>query len=180
MLGDDDIELMKQVQQDRRGAFDTLYRKHASRVFGFFLRSTLSREESEELVQETFFKLYRLRAGWEPRASFNTYLFTVARSVLLNNWRGLASWRNGKADGADVAETPGATDTEADVAAKTMVSRVADALGALPEKQRTAVLLVRYEGMGYEEASVVMGVGPKAIKSLLNRARERLVAEVKP
>jgi RNA polymerase sigma-70 factor (ECF subfamily) len=165
---------------DDKSAFDTLYRKHAGPLFGYFWRSTSSREASEELVQETFFKIYRLRAGYTARASFKTYLYTVARSVLINRWVSDARVRAAAQDGADPEAEPSHSDTEADVSSRQIVSRVASAIGSLPERQKSAVLLVRYEGLAYEEAARVLGVSVKAMKSLLNRAREQLVAQVMP
>lgn len=176
---DEDIGLMLAFKDGNEAAFDTLYRRHAPPLARYFWRSTMSQELSEELVQETFLKIHRYKHAYEPRASFRTYLYTVARSILLNNWKRIV--KAGQQRGREMDRMPSAGDTpERSFASRQLLARVNDALLSLPERQRTAINLVRLRGLSYEEAARAIGVTPKALKSLLNRARKHLIEQVQP
>ena len=170
---DEDVQLMLRFKDGDNGAFESLYRKHATPLAGYFWRSTRSSAAADELVQETFFKIHRLRASYEPRASFRTYLFVVARSVLLSKAR--KRHEHELPEQIENGHRPG---PEREVSSRELLHKVGQALASLPERQRTAIQMVRYEGMSYEEAAAVLGVSQKAMKSLLNRARTQLLEQV--
>jgi RNA polymerase sigma-70 factor (ECF subfamily) len=133
---------------------------------------------SEEMVQETFLKMHRYRKSYEPRAAFRTYLYTVARSVLLNRWKSVLAARSPAPARPDAATDADQPDPEEQAVQRELLSRVEAAMHTLPESQRTALALVRYEGLSYEEAAETMKVSLAALKSLLNRARKELVEKV--
>ena len=170
---------MLAFQGGDEGAFDTLYRRHVRGLLGFFWRATGSRTAGEELVQETFLKIHRYKASYEPRAAFRTYLFTVARSILQDNWRRLQKRRAERSIERAPEQVAQSGDPERVAASRETLREVERAVTQLPENQRTALLLVRYEGLSYEEAAATMGVTIVALKSLLNRARRHLIHKVK-
>jgi len=176
---DEDVKLMLAFQQGDERAFDGLYRKHAPSLARYFWRLTFSTPLSEEMVQETFLKIHRYKASYQPRAGFKTYLYMVARSILLNNWKGVRNARQeDELDGDGVAADDGPLD---DVLSRRETLRhVQDALAELPERQASALLLVRSEGMSYEDAARALEMSVPALKSLLNRARNQLIEKVLP
>ncbi len=176
---DEDVTLMMAFQQGDERAFDTLYRKHAPALSRYFWRSTFSAPLSEEMVQETFLKIHRYKESYQPRAGFRTYLYMVARSILLNNWRGLQNSRL-QADLDEDLPLGGSSDMDDEIARREDLRRVQAALTTLPERQATALLLVRGEGLSYEDAAQTMGLSLSALKSLLNRARNLLAEKVLP
>ncbi len=120
-----------------------------------------------------------LKASYEPRAAFRTYLFTVARSIPHDNWRKVQKRRAERS--LERAPEPVATgsDPERTALSREALRKVEQVVAELPENQRTALLLVRYEGLSYDEAAATMGVTLVALKSLLNIARKHLVHKVK-
>ncbi|MBM4355147.1 MAG: RNA polymerase sigma factor [Deltaproteobacteria bacterium] len=176
---DEDVKLMLAFQQGDERSFDTLYRRHAQALARYFWRSTFSTSLSEELVQETFLKIHRYKAGYQPRAGFRTYLYLVARSILLNHWKVVQAARLELELDAEALEAE-RDDVDLEVARREELRRVQAALRNLPERQASALLLVRGEGLSYEEAAQAMEMSVPALKSLLNRARQQLAEQVVP
>ncbi len=176
---DEDVTLMLAFQNGDEAAFDSLFRRYAVDLRRYFWRATGNDAAGEELVQETFLKIHRYKASYEPRAAFRTYLYAVARSILSDNWKRLKKQR-AERDLAAVAE-PAASHPgpEADVASREALANLEAAIATLPENQRTALVLVRYQGLSYQATATAMDTTVIAVKSLLNRARKHLVDRVK-
>jgi RNA polymerase sigma-70 factor (ECF subfamily) len=141
------------------------------------------------LAQATFVQLWKTAARYQPTARFSTFLFTIARNLCLNEIRRRVRH---PADSLDEPRPededhplrqiedrrqPGA-DTEA--TRSELFSLVDEALTALPEKQRTALILCRDGELSYEEIAAVLGTSLQATKSLIHRARETLKGRLKP
>ncbi len=178
-LYDEDVTLMLAFQNGDETAFDSLFRRYAQDLRRYFWRATGNEAAGDELVQETFLKIHRYKASYEPRASFRTYLYTVARSILSDNWKRIKKQR-AERDLAAVAEpaasAPGPEDS---VASREVLKNIETAIATLPDNQRTALMLVRYQGLSYEATAETMETSVTAVKSLLNRARKHLVDRVK-
>ena len=173
---DEDIRLMLAFQLGNEAAFDTIYRRHAPALARFFWRSTFCWNMSEEMVQETFLKMHRYRKSYEPRAAFRTYLYTVARSVLLNRWKSVLAARSPAPARPDAATDADQPDPEEQAVQRELLSRVEAAMHTLPESQRTALALVRYEGLSYTLLEALgAGVPVLAADIPANRVRERLL-----
>jgi RNA polymerase sigma-70 factor, ECF subfamily len=187
---DPDVRLMVQVRGDVVGAFETLVERYQNRLVGILFHLVGNREEAEDLCQEVFFRIYKARKGYRPRAKFSTWLFTIANNLALNHLR--RKGRNpsvpigGSAtDSAAVASvaqqlagregTPSAQMRQAELA-----DLVREALAVLNEDQKLAVLLNKFEEMSYAEIADVMGRSPAAVKSLLARARNQLREQLEP
>jgi RNA polymerase sigma-70 factor (ECF subfamily) len=185
---DVDVELMLRARDGDLRSFEDLFRKYSRSLMNFVRRFVSSPAVAEELTQDIFLKVYRARASYEPRSKFSTFLYRVATNHCLNELRrGEHKGRFEAADapgedgeGRQLADAaPGAEDL---VAAQQLSDAVEDALRALPESQRAALLLLRYQGMSYEDIAASMDLSVPAVKSLLNRAktglRERLAAHL--
>ena len=186
---DADADLMLRVKRGDRDAFDALMLRWRQPVMSFVYRTLPDADEAEDLAQAVFVQLWKTAARYEVAAKFSTFLFTIARNLCLNELRRRARHP------ADSLDEPRADDedhpyrqiedrrvTAADDATQRaeLVAKVEEALAALPEKQRTAIVLCREGELSYEEIAEVLGTSLQATKSLIHRGRETLKARLKP
>jgi RNA polymerase sigma-70 factor (ECF subfamily) len=176
---------MLRVKDGDEESFRVLLEKHRNPVVHFVYRMVQDRAVSEELAQEVFLRVYRSRATYEPTARFTTWLFRIATHVALNSLRdgrnerrhrSLDDDREGEMPAREVADRiPSA---EQRMVKEARLSEVRDAIGLLPEKQRAAVLMHKYEEMEYSQIATVLECSESAVKSLLFRAYEALRARL--
>jgi len=179
-----DAQLMLRVREGDETSFAILLERHRAPVVHFLYRMVRNQAVSEELAQEVFLRVYRSRASYEPTAKFTTWLFRIATHLALNWIRDGKKEKNQQS--LDVAFDDGdGSMMERQVADRSptveqamcndvRLREVRAAIDALPEKQRTAVLLHKYEGLGYTQISKVLECSESATKSLLFRAYEAL------
>lgn len=180
---DPDVRLMLRVREDDAQAFGELVNRHQDRLVSVLAYQVGRRELAEELAQETFLRVYKARGRYEPGAKFTTWLFTIANNLALNAKRGLARKKEVRL-AAQAPDETGAAAPHPAAASAGMPTRQADttelrqavqaAINDLNERQRTAVLLAKFENMGYAEIGEVLEMTDKGVKSLLARARENL------
>jgi len=177
---DPDAELMLRFQRGERRCFDELFQKYRRPVINFAYRFTGRQEVAEELAQEIFVKCYQSAPSYKPAARFSTWLFRVARNHCLNEVR-RQDYRARVKSLEPSAEppSPGAT-PEAQLRGKEVGRMIDAALQALPEKQRTALILCRFHQMSYDEIAATMKTSVSSVKSLLNRCRRTLTAALAP
>ena len=181
-FSDPDAQLMLEFLGGDKASFEKLMRKYYPRILNFIYRYVGIREIAEDLTQEVFIKVYHNARSYVPKAKFSTWLFTVARNVSLNELRSHKrktvsmdeSLETGENEVRPQWQDLAASDPSEDLAAKERASMVREAVARLPENQRVAVLLRRYEDFSYQEISQTMKISEKAVKSLLNRAKESL------
>lgn len=183
-LSDPDVQLMLRVATGDNHAFEQLVSLYQDRMVGFFFHLLHDRTVAEDLAQEAFLRVFRSRHRYEPRARFSTWLFRIAHNLASNQLRGsvrrkevpLASGSDGhdfRPQGQILAEKSALMPTR-QLDSNEMRDIVRNALDDLGERQKTAVLLHKFEGMSYEEIGEIMGLGVVGVKSLLSRARTRL------
>ncbi|MBI5686186.1 MAG: sigma-70 family RNA polymerase sigma factor [Verrucomicrobia bacterium] len=188
---DPDTELMLKVRRGNRAAFEALVAKYQRPVINTIFRSIGDLAEAEDLTQNVFVQVWRVRGRYKPTAKFSTWLFTIVRNTCLNEVRRRArhpadSLDKPVTDAADGSELPWqipdqqAKPPNEEALAAELRKRVDAALAALPEAQRTAMLLLRHQNMPYEEIAKVMRCSLSATKSLIHRAREMLRDQLKP
>jgi RNA polymerase sigma-70 factor (ECF subfamily) len=179
--GDDDnprlVELMLQVRGGDEEAFRELVEATEDRVFGTIVKLLGGIEGAEDLAQRVYLRIWQARERYEPTAKFTTWMYSIAHRLVLNERRGRS--RAGAvfyrpAAEETVPEPVAADSPSASAAAGELARAIDEALAALPDDQRTAVVLRRYEEMPYEEIAVVLGTTVPAVKSLLFRARQTL------
>jgi len=167
--------LMSSVASGDRAAFATLVSQESARLLRF-ARSLLaaSPAEAEEVVQEAMLRLWQQAPSWEPNGRVSTWLHQVAYRLCIDNIRR----RRPSVEIETVEESLPDDGTDADQRLIRMdeVTAVRAAIGRLPERQRTALLLCHFQDMSQADASAVMGIGESAYESLLARARRRLRA----
>ncbi len=184
---DPDAALMVRFREGDERAFDGLVEKFQGPVFNFIFRQIGRLDEAEDIAQNVFIQVYKSAHRYEPRAKFTTWLFTIARNLCLNEFRRqqrhpLQSLQqtlsnDPESEQAQFAD-PTARSPSVEIIEKELQEEILKAVRQLPESQRTAVWLCRYENMSYEEIAEVLDLSVSATKSLLHRARETLKVEL--
>ncbi len=186
---DPDAALMLRVREGDRQAFETLVEKYKQPVFNLIWRTIRDATEAEDVAQNVFIQVYRSAGRYRAEARFSTWLYTIARNLCLNELRRRSRHPADSLDetGPDedhpvARQTPdGKTAGPPDQALRReLEAKVEAAIRALPEKQRTALLLCREEELSYEEIARVLRCSLAATKSLIHRGRETLKQQLKP
>src|SRR5437870_1530243 len=179
-----DAELMLRVKEGDCASFDLLLEKHRSAVIHFLYRMVQNHAIAEELAQEVFLRVYRSRATYEPTAKFTTWLFRIATHLALNWLRDGKSERgqeylDEKSDDMPVREVSDRRPSiEQDLVYEVRIEEIRHAIAGLPDKQRAAVLMHKYEEMEYSQIARILSCSESAVKSLLFRAYETLRARL--
>ncbi len=187
---DPDARLMVQVQGGDQSAFEELVSRYQNRVLSVLFNAIGNQEEAEDLTQEVFLRIYRARHGYKPTAKFSTWIFTITNNLAMNARRSRRTRRTVNLD-ADESGPLGARPQEqllkdpaptasGQLHASEVAELVRQAVDKLDERQRMAVLLSKFEDMGYAEIAEVMGTSTMAVKSLLARARTNLREMLEP
>lgn len=182
-------DLMTAWQAGDEAAFERLVEAYSGRVFALVTRFLGRHPQREDLVQEVFLRVVRSRDRYEPTARFTTWLYRIVFNLAVNETqRGGGRAETSLDDGPRGEDGPGSRDVadegepgpSAEMERDDVVLAVRAAIEALPEQQRMALVLAKYEEMPYVEIGRVLGVSEKAIKSLVHRARENLRARLAP
>lgn len=181
---DGDAELMIRVKAGDDASFGLLLEKYRSSVIHFLYRMVQNRAVAEELAQEVFLRVYRSRATYEATAKFTTWLFRIATHLALNSLRDGKNQRaearldleSGEAPARQVSDAR--PSVEQVMVQRARLEEVRRAVAMLPEKQRAAVLMHKYEEMEYSQIARVLNCSESAVKSLLFRAYETLRARL--
>jgi RNA polymerase sigma-70 factor (ECF subfamily) len=183
-----DVQLMLDVKAGDEASFDFLLQKYRSPLVNFLNRMVRDQATAEDLAQEVFLRVYRARKQYTPSAKFTTWMFRIATNLALNSVRDNRHRRMGISldaplDGEDSApmELP-ARERRIDerIIERDRVEIIRRAIWSLPEKQRAAVVLHKYEEMDYAEIAGILDCSEGALKSMLFRAYETLRVELAP
>jgi len=179
-----DAELMLRVREGDDTSFALLLERHRGPVVHFLYRMVQNQPVSEELAQEVFLRVYRSRATYEPTAKFTTWLFRIATHLALNWIRDGKKERRQESldedllDGMDRQVADRQKTIEQEMVYEVKLREVRQAIQALPEKQRAAVLMHKYQDVEYSQIARTLGCSESAVKSLLFRAYESLRARL--
>jgi RNA polymerase sigma-70 factor (ECF subfamily) len=179
-----DADLMLRVKEGDGASFGVLLEKHRSSVVHFLYRMVQNHAVAEELAQEVFLRVYRSRSTYEPTARFTTWLFRIATHLALNALRDGKNERSQERLDDDTSEMPVRQvsdlrpSVEQSMVYQAKLEEIRRAIAALPEKQRAAVLMHKYEEMEYSQIARVLSCSESAVKSLLFRAYETLRARL--
>jgi len=176
MDGPSDPELMARAGQGDRRAFDTLVRRHAARAIALARRILGNDALAEEVAQEALLRVWINAPRWRPQAAFRTWLYRIIVNLCLNAKRRPASLPLGVAD--DIADPMLQPDAQLEQCERDR--RLAAAIGALPDRQRAAIVLTYQEGLGNAEAAAVLDTSVSSFEALLVRAKRTLRARLDP
>ncbi|MGI9104480.1 MAG: RNA polymerase sigma factor [Terriglobales bacterium] len=183
-----DADVMLRVKAGDTAAYEYLVRKYRRSMLSFMYRMTHNTSVAEELAQEVFLRVYRSRETYNAEAKFSTWLYRIATNLAVNHARDTKHERPELAVNLDVpdAETgvlPDLADmtpnAEQVLLRRERLAAIRQHVENLPERQRMAVLMHKYEGMDYRQIAEVLKLSESATKSLLFRAYETLRDKLK-
>ncbi len=185
MVTPTDEELMLLVKHGDRAAFNTLMDRYERPVLNVIYRYLQDYNAAQDLMQETFLRIYKARERYEVRSKFSTWMFQIAVNLCLNERRS-RSYRSHDSIEAMAAQPvprelkdmrtldPGESSRKAEMAAI-----VRAAVASLSEEERAMVILAKWEEKSYEEIAQIMGCSIDAVKSRLYRAKKILREKLK-
>ncbi len=189
---DPDVAIMLRVRDDDAVAFEILVSRFQGRIGRLMLGWVNSQEVAEDLVQEVFLRVFRARKSYQPTAKLTTWIYRIANNVASNAVRDRSrrkEYQIGKVVGTTTTTNVG-IEHIALAASGAMPGRLIDtneravmvqqAVQALGDRQRMAMMLSKFEGLSYQEIAETMGLSVKAVKSLLSRARVNLKMLLQP
>ncbi len=182
---DPDIGLMLRVREDDAIAFELLIDRYQAKLIRFMLGWVRNADQAEDLAQDVFLKVYKARKTYVPTAKFTTWLYRIANNVASNHVRDSGirkeyqlstseSSESAELKMENIAVAPSGFQPVRRLDRTERSAMVSQALQAIGDRQRTALLLNKFEGMSYQEIAETMGLSTKAVKSLLSRARVNL------
>jgi len=188
---DPGVQWMLAWRAGDESAFDRIVEAYSPQVYALLTRFLGPRRNREDLVQEAFLRVIRARDRYEPTARFTTWLFRIVYNLAVNETQreaqreplaleGLGGSRaEGDDDSFDVGDAV-AVSPSSGLERDDVVRAVRAAIALLPENQRMALILAKYEERPYAEIAEVLGSTEKAVKSLIHRARETLRVSLAP
>jgi len=180
---DEDVKLMLRFQSGEHEAFEELVNRNAPKVNTLIYRFLGDPGQVEDLTQEVFLRVYRTAARYQPTAKFSTWLYRIAANLSFNVLR---AKRRGQPLQLEIAYSEDGEPFYRDVPdgrlspphdrldAEELRVKVAEAISQLPENQKVAIILNKYEQKSYEDIAVILNCSTMAVKSLLSRARSNL------
>lgn len=172
---------MRAFQAGDLGAFEVLFQKFKGPLMNFAARLLRDRARAEDVVQETLIRIYQARADWEPQARLSTWIYKIATNLCLNELRRGRRKPAAPADDA-AAEAPDLERPAPDavLAQRRFERAFEDALEQLPERQRAAFLLHRFEAFTYRDIGVALDTSESSVKALIHRATLQLRTALRP
>ncbi|MFK7695708.1 RNA polymerase sigma factor [Paenibacillus sp. HJGM_3] len=179
-----DSQLIREIKDGNVQLYEELMRRYERKIMAFIyhmLKTSKMELVAEDLCSETFFKAYRsLHSFREVEASFQTWLYTIARNTVLSELRRqkavhVSFEESGLVPVASLESTP-----EQAMLRNERVTMVRNAINNLPEKQRSALILREYDQLDYQEIANILDQTVSSVKSLLFRARASVKTQLEP
>jgi RNA polymerase sigma-70 factor, ECF subfamily len=182
--GDDperDLRLMQRIKSGDMSAFNDLVTIHQHRVIGTVARMLGDDNDAEDIAQQVFVRIWKNAVRWEPTAKFTTWLYTILRNLVFNECRRRSRHPTRSLESLqDDDDRPRQFEDNTAKAPDTLLldiemqDAIERAIQELPETQRMAVVLRRYQDVSYEEIAGILDLTVPAVKSVLFRARTEL------
>ena len=183
-----DAEVMLRVKAGDDEAFGYLVQKYRRAMVHFMFRTTRTQGAAEDLAQEVFLRVYRSRQSYEASAKFTTWLYRIATNLAINHARDTKHERPENTVSVDAKNeetgqsfdlADGSLTAEQNLVRRERLMAIRAKVLGLPDKQRTAVLMHKYQGLDYKQIADVLKLSESATKSLLFRAYETLREQLK-
>jgi RNA polymerase sigma-70 factor, ECF subfamily len=174
-----DEDLIKRFQDGDLYAFDLIVNRYKDQLFNFTYRFLNSAQEAEDVVQETFLRIYRNRHAYRQIAKFSTWIYTIAGNLAKTELRKRKRRRivyisDLGYDDREFEIQDVKADTERDVDGVLIQTLIQKAIDELPERFKRVILLVDVQELSYEEVSKILRLPLGTVKSRVNRARLKL------
>ncbi|MCP4704421.1 MAG: sigma-70 family RNA polymerase sigma factor [candidate division Zixibacteria bacterium] len=172
-----DYNLIKRVQNGDMVAFSEIVDKYKNRLMNTIIRMISSQQEAEDIVQETFIRVYQHRDSFDFRHCFSTWLYTIALNLARNELRKRKRFKF-----FDITDMQGhESEISVDMKLPSNISKALEqAVDSLPEKYKTAFILRDIQENPYDEVAKIMNIPLGTVKSRVNRARALLRDKLKP
>jgi len=183
-----DAEIMLRVKAGDQSAFEYLVQKYRRPMVSFMYRTARNSAVAEDLAQEVFLRIYRSRETYEASAKFSTWLYRIATNLAVNHARDTRHERPevqvsldepDEESGTTLELPDGALNVEQQMVRRERLLAIRQKVEALPEQQRLAVIMHKYQQMDYKQIADVLKKSESATKSLLFRAYETLREQLK-
>jgi len=162
-------------------AFEVLVRRHQASILNLIYRYVGDRTKAKDLAQEVFMRVWQAAKSYEAKAKFSTWIYRITANLCLNELKSAGRkkliFHFSNVEGAETGvealsdESPSAEDR---LLADERSRQITDALQSLPENQRMALILKKYDDLSYQEISKILGCSVSAVESLLVRAKKNL------
>jgi RNA polymerase sigma-70 factor (ECF subfamily) len=186
--GPSDAQIMLRVKAGDDSAFDYLVQKDPRPMLNFMFRMAHNSAAAEDMAQEVFLRVYRSRENYEASAKFTTWLYRIASNLAVNHARDTRHQRPENTVSLDepdrdtglTMDVPDDSLTaEESIVRRERLAAIRQRVQALPERQRMAVVMHKYQQMDYRQIAEILKLSESAIKSLLFRAYETLRVQLK-
>jgi RNA polymerase sigma-70 factor (ECF subfamily) len=183
-----DADIMLRVKTGDQSAFEYLVQKYRRPMVSFMYRMARNAAAAEDLAQEVFLRVYRSRETYEASAKFTTWLYRIATNLAVNHARDTRHERpevqvsldEPDEDTGTTLEVPDSSlNAEQAIVRRERMMAIRQKVEALPEQQRLAVIMHKYQQMDYKQIAEVLKKSESATKSLLFRAYETLREQLK-
>ncbi len=176
---DVDVALMLRVGDGDETAFEELIERHQKAIIGTVAKMLGNASDAEDIAQQVFIRLWKSAPRYQPTAKFTTFLYTITRNLVFNESRRRSRKKEHSFDERQddfhlQTPDPQTASPDDEILNNELQHAIDQAIANLPEKQRLAVILRRYEGMPYDEIGRVLELTIPAVKSQLFRARNIL------
>ena len=176
-INDSDKDLLERVKANDTGAFSILVDRYKVKLFNLIYRMLQNREETEDILQETFLRVFKEKERFNPTYSFSTWIYTIALNLCRNELKRKKKFRFFD---LDLIKDDRKYAVEKTFGSGSLSAVLEKAIASLPEKYRTVLLLREVNQLSYEEMSENMGVPLGTVKSRVNRARFMLQGQLSP
>ena len=174
--------LIQRCLQGDQHAWDLIVRQYWRKVFNVAYKFVGKHDEAEDLTQDIFLKLFKSLDTFDRRANFQTWLISVSRNLCIDHYRSVRKERETIDRGVDAADLAPASPDAGPIAALEQRDRVVllrQAMAALPETLRTAVLLRDIQELSYQEIADKLRLPEGTVKSRINRGRTELARQIR-
>jgi RNA polymerase sigma-70 factor (ECF subfamily) len=180
-------DLMTRIAEGDEDAFEILVNRYQTSVLNLIYRFIGDRTQAKDLAQEVFLRVWQAAKSYEPKAKFTTWIYRIATNLCFNELRSARRKRwfqflrsDGDREIQAEEDFPDSSPSPEDLLlARERSRRITGALQTLPENQRMAIILKRYDDLSYEEIARIMSCSVSAIESLLVRAKKTLQEKLK-
>jgi len=183
-----DAQIMLRVKGGDEGAFEYLVQKYRRPMLSFMYRMAHNSAAAEDLAQEVFLRVYRSREKYEASAKFSTWLYRIASNLAVNHARDTRHQRPENTVSLDEPDQESgltmdlpdnSLTAEEAIVRRERLAAIRQRVEALPERQKMALIMHKYQQMDYRQIAEVLKLSESAIKSLLFRAYETLRVQLK-
>jgi len=180
-------DLMARIAKGDEDAFEILVSRHQTSVLNLIYRFIGDRTQAKDLAQEVFLRVWQAARGYEPRAKFTTWICRITANLCLNELKSARrkKWFQFLRSGEDREKTTedvlldSSPSPEELLLSREQSRKISDALQSLPENQRVAIILKRYDDLSYQEIAKILNCSVSAVESLLVRAKRTLQEKLK-